>query len=393
MSRLPVLLILSLVCANRSYAEPLAGKSRIEQVGNDRVLHLYGTYYEMGKAHGELLRAEVRATVRLFTGIDDKPTAEEEARHSEWRKPWIKHVPTRYREEMRGLAEGAGLSLDQIEFAQADGFGATWSKSLAIFGSKTAEGKTLLTQAVGFIRFPEVIIVAYHPNDGNDYILLTCPGCLNGLAGMNSRGVVITANPVLNENFSEERCPTGFLVREGLRRADNLAAAVTYLERAQPADYAIFMAADGKGRDCRVVERTPKLSATFGPGDAKENLPPFRPLPDCVRRTYQYVDPRLNRTLRFYCGLFANSMFNLAEKTYAEMTRYVQGISQPVSDKDVIAWLRDFKDDREDYQVVFRPENLDFRLARAKQGEGKRNGARFQDAHQFDLPRLLTGNK
>jgi hypothetical protein len=347
----------------------------------------------MGKAQGELLRAEVRATIRLFTGIVDNPTSGEKARLSEWRKPWIKHVPIRYREEMRGLADGAGLSLDQVEFAQADGSGATWSKSLAIFGSKTAEGKLLLTQSVGFIRFPEVIIVAYHPSDGKDHILLTCPGCLNGLVGMNSRGVVITANPAFHENYREERCPTGFLVREGLRRANTLAAAVTYLEGAQPADFALFMAADRKDRDCRVIERTPKLSATFGPGDAKENPRPFQPLPECVRRTYQYVDPRLNRTLCFHCGVFANSMFALAEKSYAEMTRYVQGISRPVSAKDVFAWLRDFKDDREDYQVVFRPENLDFWLARAKPGEGKQNSARFQDAHHFYLPRLLIGSE
>jgi hypothetical protein len=372
----------------------LNGKSWIEHIGNERVLHLYGSDYEMGKAQGELLREEVCATIRMFTGIDHKPTAEEEARHSERRKLWIKHVPLRYREEMRGLAEGAGLHLDLVEMTQDDGFGSAWSKSLAIFGSKTVGGKPLLTQSVEFVRFPTAIVVVYHPSDGKDYAIVTCPGCLNGLAGMNRRGIVIAANPAFNESFQDERLPAGFLVREGLRRSGLFAEAVTYLEQARPADYALFMVAGRGDRDCRVVERTPKLSATFTPGDAAENIGPFQPLENCVRRTYQYVDPKLDGTLRFHCGVFALSMLRHAEKTYAEMTRYVQGISRPVSPREVIAWLRDFSEGgHDDYQVVFRPDHLDFWLALAKAGEGKRNGARFQESHYFNLRRLLAGNE
>jgi len=243
---------------------------RLEVVGHIKVLHLRGSYYEMGKAHGQLLRAEIAAarkdhTVREWS--DPQQKKEWEASH---RDPWIKHVPKRCLEEIRGLAEGAGLPLHVMEYAQELGYGFPRSRALVLHGSKTVAGRAILAQATEFSWFSELLVIVYHPTDGFPHVVLTCPGCLNALAGMNREGVAISANVPYHENYGMERCLKGFHLREALRQAKSELEAVSFLEKAQPADHAMFLVAGRNSCDCRVVERTPKLTAVFEANDPSE---------------------------------------------------------------------------------------------------------------------------
>jgi hypothetical protein len=383
---------LLVACTNLAGAEPSDLKCRLETLGDHRVLHLYGSYYEMGKAHGRLLRSEIRETVKMLTGIDGDATKDQLETMIECRNVWIKHIPSWYREELRGLADGSGLPLDHIEFAQVSHFGITRSKAFALLGSKTVGGWPLLVQSISFVRFNGVITVVYHPNDGHEYVLLTTPGCIGGFAGMNTKGIAIAANPAYHEEFQQQRSPVAFLVREVLRSTSTLQEAVSFFKKTRPADFAISVLADSKIPDCRAVEITPDLFALFSPEDIAENRAPFRPLPNCIRRTNQFVDQKLASTLSFYCGFFTEAMFDQATNQYGQMTTFLTGIKAPVAASDVISWLGHVNDDnRDDYQVVFSPKDLDFWLARAKTGEGKETGARFQLSQHYNLNRLLKG--
>ncbi len=350
-----------------------------------RVLHLYGTPYEMGKAHGRLLRDEVRATVRLFRGIDDKPRAYELEAERRRRARWIGHMPAHYPDELRGLAEGAGLPVDHVEFAHSHGYG--WVESAAVFlaGGRAARGP-LLAQSSAFIRFTEPVAVVYHPADGHAYMLLTCPGCLQGLAGMNERGVAVVANPAYQENFFEEYTPAGFLTREALRQSATAAKAVSFLQKPDPADFALFFVAGRGAADGRVVERTPDLAATFRPDDPAEP----GSITDCLRRSYRYTDPRLQRTVQVFCGFFADAMVAQADKVYRQLGEQVTGTRAPSGPEDVVPWFRSLPGDvRDDYLAVFLPNDLDFWLARGLPGEARELGARFQKPARYSLKQLL----
>jgi len=377
-----------MVWATHANADP--PKSRLEISGRHRVLHLYGTYYEMGRFQGESLRAEVRASVRMLSGINNSSNEQKMETASLRRKRWVNNLPNRYREEMRGLADGSGLPLDVVEFAQGNAYGGTQSSAMALLGSRTEGGHVLLAQSMSFTRFSEVVLVIYHPRDAYAYAMVTCPGCLDGLAGMNAKGIAITANPAPNENIEDECFPAGFLVRESLSQASTLTEATRFLERVQPADCALFLVGCGSPSNARVIERTTRLSAAFAPADPAENAPTFWPLKDCLRRSVEYANPRLGSERRFFCGFYTHAMFECARRSYLEMTRFVQSRAHGVAAGDILKWLRNLQDaERNDYQVIFHPDKLDIWLACALPGEAKESGARFQDPRLIHLRALL----
>ena len=100
------------------------GEGRLEERDGLRILHLKGTPYEMGYQHGVLLHDEVRAG--LQDGIYEElvqgsPISHflllRHARHVH------SYVPLEYREEMRGLADGAGIAyLDVLVLNSRRGF-------------------------------------------------------------------------------------------------------------------------------------------------------------------------------------------------------------------------------------------------------------------------------
>ncbi|HIE44023.1 MAG TPA: hypothetical protein EYP78_04425 [Candidatus Omnitrophica bacterium] len=101
-----------------------------------RVLLLQGTPYQMGYQHGVLLRKEVKEIVDkvLAISFSEKPGWIEKA--YEKTKEFI---PTRYTEEMRGLAEDAGIPLEKI--VQANLFPELFHCTGAVFFGKATKDR------------------------------------------------------------------------------------------------------------------------------------------------------------------------------------------------------------------------------------------------------------
>jgi hypothetical protein len=87
--------------------------------GDFYVLHLKGTWYEMGRAHGELLREQVREnTVDLWNGkaarmLGDGPAKLLRTMILNMRRMLPKEID----EELRGLADGSGVALEELQLA------------------------------------------------------------------------------------------------------------------------------------------------------------------------------------------------------------------------------------------------------------------------------------
>ena len=92
-----------------------------ERYDGPPVVVLSGTPYDMGRQHGTILRTEVRASIERVLGY---------FRHY-LKIPWVgpglvnwwldrvwndaaAHVPADYLEELRGLADGSGVPLDDL---------------------------------------------------------------------------------------------------------------------------------------------------------------------------------------------------------------------------------------------------------------------------------------
>src|SRR4051812_36466115 len=102
------------------------GAGFLEDVDGYRVLHVKGEPYEMGYQQGALLRDDIRESVRFLFDVKAKelkvelggiklldPKQAIKGIASRQRK----YIPERFFEEMRGIADGAGLNVQDIIIA------------------------------------------------------------------------------------------------------------------------------------------------------------------------------------------------------------------------------------------------------------------------------------
>ena len=125
-----VVVVLSFAATARAESKTLGrcGQGWLEEVDGYRVLHIKGTPYEMGFQQGRLLKDDIRELVRFlfdvkakefskelkFTlgGVQVKPDAKAIiATIAESQK---RFVPAKYFEEMRGIADGAEMDVQEI---------------------------------------------------------------------------------------------------------------------------------------------------------------------------------------------------------------------------------------------------------------------------------------
>lgn len=181
------------------------------------ILHLYGTPYEMGLAHGTILKTEISSILMEFYLHVIK---EAESNLPKIRANWLKKVedelvngtldvvfdltyqitkeftPLYWEDELLGLSRGSGLSirtirnihmLPEVIKAGCSMLGA-WSKATTdpdnLFQLRALDWDT----DGGLQRFP--LVTVYHPTEGfgHSFAILNWPGFIGGLSGMSSAG-------------------------------------------------------------------------------------------------------------------------------------------------------------------------------------------------------------
>ncbi|HEM60737.1 MAG TPA: hypothetical protein ENO24_00440, partial [Chloroflexi bacterium] len=299
------------------------------------VLHLGGSPYEIGYQHGSLLREQIRAGIhqQVYAGLV--------------RDKGIPHIlllcrareieallPEEYRQEMKGLADGAGLSYLQIlalnsahelaaEHVTATGvrqlmlsasprfdphFSSTQGAAepsvaqkgaaeeqarqvdiqgaFAAFGSATSDGRML--QAAWFSapapELNDVVVIVCRPDSGNSYVGLGKPGAVGILAGLNEEGLVVTALGSPSQDTEPVGIPAPILLREVLQHGGGLSTALNFLTSAQRTGGHNVLIGDGKRPDAQALEFSAHQFSVF----PAEN--------DLIARTRHYLDAELGQT-------------------------------------------------------------------------------------------------
>ncbi len=183
--------------------QPAAAKesaaSRLYTVGGFRVLTLVGTPEEMGRAHGELLRDDVRWVV-------DKVVRQTVTRDPQYLADFLKRVDVMepflkedWRRELKALASAAGVEYRELVALQlfGDVERAPMCSSFAAFGRATAGGECIVGRNFDYwheeVAKRASIVIDYHPKGGRRFATLSWAGVVNGWTLMNDCGIV-TAN-------------------------------------------------------------------------------------------------------------------------------------------------------------------------------------------------------
>ncbi len=197
-----------------------------------RVVDLTGSPHERGLEHGRVLRKEVRDMVALFMkdlertqGVAADVFLEKFLETTDFMPAIEKHTPGLL-DEVRGIAEGAGLPFEQVYLFQlADeiwsmGRWALRDKCTAIGVDRRGDQPTFVAQNMdipGFYqKYPTLLRI--RREKGPDTMVLTAPGLI-GVNGMNSKSVAIACNTLLQLAPSTKGVPCLFVVRGALERS------------------------------------------------------------------------------------------------------------------------------------------------------------------------------
>eukprot|EP01100_Stratorugosa_tubuloviscum_P011155 TRINITY_DN492_c1_g1_i3.p1 TRINITY_DN492_c1_g1~~TRINITY_DN492_c1_g1_i3.p1 ORF type:complete len:429 (-),score=178.08 TRINITY_DN492_c1_g1_i3:40-1326(-) len=209
------------------------------------VVHVYGTPYEMGFAHGLLLYSQVNDLIPqfydyIYTMIDPyiaflppdiRQIIEEEGVDAaldyvlELAMPYI---PQYYFDEIQGLSDASGQSYDDLMrvhmFPELIKAGCSmigaWGPAIEF----TSEGSTLYQlraldwDTTGpFQKYP--LWLVYHPNDGHKFGMLTWSGFIGALTGYSNASMGICEKVWITHRERDNRkgIPFTFLLRDILQ--------------------------------------------------------------------------------------------------------------------------------------------------------------------------------
>jgi hypothetical protein len=262
----------------------------LERIDGYPVLHLKGTPSEMGYQHGVLLKDHVRENLRYLLEVRGKDQLIElgPLRFQpqqliqtiiEVQKPF---VPAKYFDELRGLAEGAGLSLDEARVANfipemfhCSGF--------AVMNSATKTGELyhgrVLDYATDWRLQEHAVIIVAEPAGGIPFVNVTYAGFIGSVTGMNAQHVSI--GEMGGGGLGHwEGVPMAFLVREVLERAQDLDQAVGIFRDSPRTCQYFYVIADAKTNRAVGMEASWNVFDVIQPGKAHPLLP--KPVADAV---------------------------------------------------------------------------------------------------------------
>jgi hypothetical protein len=253
------------------------GRGYIETVDGYRVLHLAGTPEEMGRQHGRLLKEAVAANAtHLLTGGG-------EGLDPLWRglaggvlnAVFRNRVPERFMREMKGLAEGAGLSFDAVlscnlipELFHCSGF--------SLLSKATATGDLyhgrVLDYGVDLRLQDHAVLIIQEPDGREPFVNVSYAGFIGSVTGMNTAGVSI--GEMGGGGVGRwAGVPMSFLVRMVLEDARSLSEAVAvFTENPRTCEY-YYVIADAEADTAVGLWATPDRVIRIGPGERHERLP------------------------------------------------------------------------------------------------------------------------
>jgi len=160
------------------------------------VVLVHGTPYEMGWHLGRLTRDDIkRAIPSTMARFKQSLNLTDE----KLREAWTRTSPfcdDRFKQELAGLADGAGVPLSVLQAAHAIPLLMPYScSSIAAWGKATADGHLYQTRnldwklGAGLHGFP--VVVVYLPDRGIAHVVPTFAGVIGAHTGMNAHGIVL----------------------------------------------------------------------------------------------------------------------------------------------------------------------------------------------------------
>ncbi len=259
-----------------------------------------GTPRERGRQYGEAVRDRVRRSIEAYDQVF--------AQYAGWR--WaqvrveaaryaapIERFEARYLDEIRGIAEGADVTFEDVlainvrtelmfaakaRTATAQGARFDGCSAFAVLPERSANGHTLIGQNWDWLlhSFDTVVVLEVTQDRGPDFVTVVEAGLL-AKTGMNSSGIGLATNALVTDHDLGEPGVPYHAVLRGILDAENLSDAFAVAQRGVRSSSANYLIAsvDGVAADIEAA-----------PGDFSRLFLTF-PVDGVLLHTNHFVSP------------------------------------------------------------------------------------------------------
>jgi len=304
-------------------------KGWMEEQDGVKILHLKGSFYEMGYQLGFFLKYEIIRNLRAF-GLHE--LNEKNLTCSLW-EIQKDYIPIELVDYIQGTADAVALSYDDI------GCMWTWEKKCSLHCSSfIADGPVTKSNELihvysldfpggpkdpitGFCVLDEPILVVGKPDGFNAFMYPSFAGYVVE-SGMNDKGITIsnTASPCNDEKIHGS--PVGIRLLEALYKSSTLEEALVILDVNKTFGYD-YLISDVNKEDGYVLEQTANISYLGQWDGICESKFPFYTLNHIIRRTNCFVNPETSATQRdIYNSLHPRNVFDKKSFAFVSYVHY-----------------------------------------------------------------------
>eukprot|EP00056_Hartaetosiga_gracilis_P014210 m.239995 g.239995 ORF g.239995 m.239995 type:complete len:436 (+) comp14353_c0_seq1:60-1367(+) len=315
-----------------------------------RVLHLYGTPYEMGFAQARILSDEIPIMFKnFFKYIDDQiapyisklpkdiqKIIEEDGVPAALQFTYDltkDYTPQRFFDEMQGLSDGLNNTIEYKTIVQVHMFPELIKASCSIIGAwgeavaNTSDVVNQLRALDWGIDNPLVnhpIVVVYHPNEGNGhpFASLTWTGFIGSVTSYSPHvGVSEKVWLSYNETASRAGIPFHFLIRDMAQFDVNIDAALNRIYNSKRTCSIHLGLGSISDKQARVVEYSHEEVFVYDDKNYPA-YPPYHPLFDGLVFVNKHVQPSKHMCMGSLMSKYYGSIN--AENTIRQVLGYTQ---------------------------------------------------------------------
>jgi len=249
------------------------------------VVVVSGTPYEMGYSYGRLMRSEIKPCLEKYLA---RAQADDPARFKTLDAAWATvepYVKSRFIEEMRGVADGAGVSYELLRRTHSVPLIGDFSCSgVAVWGPASANGHLYQIRNLDYSTdaslqdYPAVVV--YYPNEGIPHADVGFAGFVGCIAGLNARGIALTekgASPESDYPFNLNGIHFLALFRDILQDASTLDEALNIVRSAPRIKKYYYVIGDGRRGGVKIRAFAPNLDIWGGSDPTDEVAPNLLP--------------------------------------------------------------------------------------------------------------------
>jgi hypothetical protein len=267
------------------------------------LLYINGSFYQMGLQLGSLIKDEFTINYRAFHAYYEEMGIPKTELINLWNKQQS-FVPVEVKDYIQGCADALNLSFNDVACIWV-AEGAAYShhcSSYAAWGNATLTGELIHARSLEFPLtiqdpvtgsmiqdYPVIVIV-----DPDDYYAFTYPTYAGYVIedGMNEEGIAISNMWSENHDQTSYGEPMGIRIFEALYKASSADEAIAILTSNRTYGYN-FIVSDAEIPIGYAVETTASKYYAGTWDDPSEQIAPFWPIEQVVRRSNCYLDPSL----------------------------------------------------------------------------------------------------